>query len=56
VGIGLSCLSYVDYFKIGCLVDDSIMKDPQVLVSMIEANLRKLIEEGKNMPPIEKYK
>lgn len=28
VGMGLSALSYVDYFKITLTVDDAIMKDP----------------------------
>jgi hypothetical protein len=27
-GIAFSCFSYVDYFKITCSVDDTIMKDP----------------------------
>jgi len=27
-GLGLSCLSYSDYFKIGFVVDDAIMTDP----------------------------
>lgn len=47
-GIGISCLSYVDYFKIGMVVDDSIMKEPQVLVDRIENNLRLVIEKAMN--------
>jgi hypothetical protein len=27
-GIGINCLSYVDCFKIGMVVDDSIMSEP----------------------------
>ena len=42
--MGLSCLSYVDYFKIGLCVDDSIMKDPQTLVDLIEKNLQKVFK------------
>lgn len=35
-GIGFSALSYVDYFKITCLADETIIKDPQVLIDLIE--------------------
>jgi len=27
-GIGLSCLSYAEWFKIGCVVDEAVMRDP----------------------------
>ena len=40
VGMGLSALSYVDFFKITLTTDDSIMKDPQVLLDLIEKNIR----------------
>jgi WS/DGAT C-terminal domain len=46
-GMALSCLSYVDYFKIGCVTDENIMKDPQHLIDLIEANLKWYMEEGK---------
>ncbi len=49
-GIGLSCLSYADYFKIGCVVDDAVMKDPQNLVDLIEDNLKKCIQMGNARP------
>jgi WS/DGAT C-terminal domain len=39
-GVALSCISYVDYFKITLTVDDSIMKDPQVLLDLIESSIR----------------
>lgn len=45
-GIALSCLSYVDYIKIGCVTDDAIMKDPQHLVDMLEDNMRALMKLG----------
>lgn len=45
-GLGISCLSYIDYFKICIVVDDTIMKDPHVLVKLIEENMSKLISEG----------
>ena len=45
-GLGISCISYVDNFKIACVADDSIMKDPQILVDFIEENLRSIITEG----------
>lgn len=47
-GIGVTCLSYVDCFKIGMVVDDSIMNEPQAIVDRIENNLRKVIEKAKN--------
>jgi len=40
VGMGLSSLSYVDYFKITLTTDDAIMKDPQTLLDLVEKNLR----------------
>jgi len=43
-GMALSLLSYVDFFKIGLVVDDTIMTDPQTLVDLIEANLNKVIK------------
>ena len=39
-GMALSCISYVDYFKITLTVDDTIMKDPDVLLNFIEKNIR----------------
>lgn len=39
-GMALSCLSYVDYFKITLTVDDTIMQDPQTLLDLIEKNIR----------------
>lgn len=39
-GMALSCISYVDYFKITLTVDDTIMRDPQVLLDFIEQNIR----------------
>ena len=40
-GMAMSALSYVDYFKITLTTDDTIMKDPQVLLDLIEKNIRK---------------
>ena len=39
-GMGLSCMSYVDYFKITLTADDSIMKDPQTLLDLLETNIK----------------
>jgi hypothetical protein len=39
-GVALSCISYVDYFKITLTVDDAILKDPQNLLNLIEKNIR----------------
>lgn len=38
--MGLACISYVDYFKFTLTTDDTIMKDPQVLLDLIEKNIR----------------
>ena len=35
-GMALSCISYVDFFKITLTVDDTIMKKPQTLLNFIE--------------------
>ena len=51
-GIGLSCLSYADWFKVGCVVDDAVMKDPQTLVDMIEANMRECIRRGAELAEV----
>lgn len=45
-GIGLSCLSYADYFKIGLVVDEAIMKEPHEIVKRIEENLRECMKRG----------
>ena len=42
-GIGLSCLSYSEWFKVGCVVDEAVMTDPQTLVDMLEENLKECI-------------
>ena len=42
-GIGLSCLSYSEWFKVGCVVDEALMTDPQTLVDMLEENLKECI-------------
>lgn len=39
-GIGMSCLSYVDYFKITLTSDDTIMSDPEVLLGLVEKNIK----------------
>jgi hypothetical protein len=39
-GIALSAISYVDYFKISCLSDEAVLKEPQVLIDLIEKNLK----------------
>lgn len=39
-GLAISAISYVNYFKICLTVDDSIMKDPEILLSLVEKNLK----------------
>jgi cysteine synthase len=50
-GMALSCISYVDYFKITLTVDDTIMKDPQILLDLIEANIRSCYVTSKEDGP-----
>jgi hypothetical protein len=50
-GLAFSCISYVDFFKICCTVDDSIMKDPHLLISLVEKNLRSCFDQGKTEDP-----
>ena len=46
-GVALSCISYVDFFKITLTVDDSIMKDPKILLDFIDNNIRSCyVSEG----------
>jgi hypothetical protein len=45
-GIGVSAISYVDYFKMGCTADEAIMKDPERIVELMDSNMRWYIEEG----------
>jgi len=50
-GMALSLLSYIDFFKIGLVVDDTIMQDPQTLVDLIEENLNKAIKLAEKVVP-----
>ncbi|CDW90218.1 diacylglycerol o-acyltransferase [Stylonychia lemnae] len=48
-GMALGAISYVDFFKITLTVDDAIMKDPQVLINLLEENIKKCYDtETKN--------
>ena len=51
-GMALSCLSYVDFFKLTITVDDTIMKDPQVLMDLIEKNIRSLYDKSGHTHPL----
>ena len=51
-GVALSCISYVDYFKITLTVDETIMKDPHVLLGLIEKNiLNCYVDAASSSPP-----
>lgn len=49
-GMALQCLSYVDFFKITLTVDDTIMKDPQTLLDLIEGNIRSCYLTEEDVP------
>ena len=40
-GMTISCISYIDYFKITIVTDTAIMQDPHSLVQLLEENLLK---------------
>ena len=46
-GIGFSCLSYVDFFKIACVADTAVIADPAILVKLLEDNLNKFLAQAK---------
>ena len=41
LGIGVSMISHIDYFRMGILADASVLKDPTILLSKIEENIQK---------------
>lgn len=43
-GIAFSALSYVDYFKITCMSDISVLSDPQTLIDLMEKNIKQCYE------------
>ena len=54
-GMALSCLSYVDYFKITLTVDDTIMKDPQTLLDLVEKNIRLCYDPNSSLTKQESF-
>jgi hypothetical protein len=44
-GLTFSCLSYCCFFNIECVADDSITKEPKVIVDLAYDNLVKIIDE-----------
>ena len=48
-GLAFMCMSYVDYFKITCLSDESVIKDPSILIKLIEKNLEKCMQLTKDL-------
>jgi hypothetical protein len=43
IGMTITSMSYMEIFKIACIADDSIMKDPRTLIKLIENNLSKCL-------------
>ena len=41
IGLGVSMISHVDYFKMGISADTNVLKDPTLLLSKIEENVQK---------------
>ena len=41
IGIGISMVSHVDYFKMGVSVDTNVIKDPYKLLQRVEENIQK---------------
>jgi len=44
-GLAFCLLSYAGYFTITCVVDDTIHKQPEIFVKLIEKNINKCIKE-----------
>ena len=44
--MAISCVSYIDYIKFTCTVDDTIMKNPDILIKIMDKNLSKIIKMG----------
>ena len=45
-GIAFSLVSYGEYFKLNCVADDSVLKDPTRLVKELEDNIRKCCDKS----------
>ncbi|CAI2368012.1 unnamed protein product [Moneuplotes crassus] len=43
IGVGVSMVSHVDYFKMGISADTNVVKDPYLLLDKIEKNIQKCI-------------
>eukprot|EP00347_Sterkiella_histriomuscorum_P014567 403360388 len=53
-GLAIGAISYSEYFKITCVSDSAIMTDPQVLLDMVEKNLKACYDtERKDNPESE---
>lgn len=48
-GIGIACISYGEYLPISCVVDDSITKDPQRIIDLLQQNIKKCLEYTKSL-------
>lgn len=47
-GIGFSALSYVEHFTITCVADEAIIKNPQILIDLMEKNLKACYDNNAN--------
>jgi hypothetical protein len=43
-GLGIGIISYAGTLKINCITDDTVMKDPQVLIDLIDENVKGYIK------------
>lgn len=45
LGLAIGCLSYSKYFTITCTSDEAVLKDPFILVNLLEENYKKCLKE-----------
>jgi hypothetical protein len=44
IGTGISVVSYADIIKVGCISDESMIKDPSHLISIFNENFKRILD------------
>lgn len=50
VGLGVSCMSYGESFKIALTADEEVCRESRKLVDLIEANIMNEVERLRDVP------
>lgn len=48
-GLQIGCLSYMDYFTVTLSVDETVMKDPEILMNLLEKNMEMSFEKYRTL-------